>query len=52
MAVIYIQFRDKKVTRTIELIQDVLFIDLDENDNILGIEVLRPLSFILVVYNL
>jgi len=39
---LYVQFRDIEVTRTVELIEDALFVDLDEHDNVLGIEALRP----------
>lgn len=42
--VLYLQFRDTEATRTVELIEDELLVDLDEHDNVLGIEVLRPES--------
>lgn len=39
---LYVQFRDAKVERTVELLEDELLIDLDEHGNVLGIEALRP----------
>jgi len=39
---LYVQFSDARVTRTVELVKDELVIDLDEHDNVLGIEALRP----------
>ena len=39
---LYVQFRDAKVTKSVELIKDELFVDLDEYGNTLGIEILRP----------
>lgn len=39
---LYVQFRDAKVARTVELVKDELLLDLDEHGNVLGIEALRP----------
>lgn len=39
---LYVQFRDAKVTKTVELIKDELLVDLAEHGNVLGIEALRP----------
>lgn len=39
---LYVQFRDVAVARTVELVEDELLADLDENNNVLGIEALRP----------
>ncbi len=39
---LYVQFRDAKVTKSVELIKDELLVDLDEYGNVLGIEALRP----------
>ncbi len=39
---LYVQFRDAEVVRTVELIKDTLLVDLDEHNNVLGIETLRP----------
>jgi len=39
---LYVQFRDTRVTKTVELVKDELLVDLDEHANILGIEALRP----------
>lgn len=40
--ILYIQFRDDtEVVKTVELIKDELLVDLDEHDNVVGIEVLR-----------
>ncbi|MCJ7667871.1 MAG: DUF2283 domain-containing protein [Anaerolineae bacterium] len=38
---LYVQFRDAKVARTVELVKDALLVDLDEHGNVLGIEALR-----------
>jgi len=40
--VLYIQFHDAEVTKTVELAEDELLVDLDEHGDVLGIEVLRP----------
>lgn len=40
--VLYVQFRDFRVMRTVELVSDKLFVDLDGHDNVLGIEALGP----------
>ncbi len=39
---LYVQFLDTKVAKSVELIKDELFVDLDEYGNTLGIEILRP----------
>lgn len=39
---LYVQIRDARVTRTVELVKDELLVDLDEHANVLGIEALRP----------
>lgn len=39
---LYVQFRDARVAKTVELLKDELLVDLDEYANVLGIEALRP----------
>ena len=39
---LYVQFRDTKVARTVQLVKDELLLDLDEYNNVIGIEALRP----------
>ncbi|MCJ7620460.1 MAG: DUF2283 domain-containing protein [Anaerolineae bacterium] len=39
---LYVQFRDAKVARTVEVVKEQLVLDLDEHANILGIEAPRP----------
>ncbi|MEK7467902.1 MAG: DUF2283 domain-containing protein [Planctomycetota bacterium] len=39
---LYIRFGTAKVHRTIELIENALIVDLDEKDNVVGIEALKP----------
>jgi hypothetical protein len=42
LGALYVQLRDARVTRTVELVKDELLVDLDEHANVLGIEALRP----------
>ena len=39
---LYVQFRDAKVAKSVELVENELIVDLDEFNNVLGIEALRP----------
>ena len=41
---LYIRFRKGKVKRTSEVIEDTVIADYDENDNLLGIEILAPVK--------
>ncbi|MBI3287626.1 MAG: DUF2283 domain-containing protein [Chloroflexi bacterium] len=39
---LYVQFSDIQVARTVELIKDELLFDLDEYNNVIGIEAFTP----------
>jgi uncharacterized protein YuzE len=40
----YLQLSDHKVARTEEVVQSGLLLDLDENNEIVGVEILAPVS--------
>jgi uncharacterized protein YuzE len=44
LEVAYLQLSEAKVSRTQELIESVLLIDLDSNDHLVGIEILAPIE--------
>jgi uncharacterized protein YuzE len=41
---LYIRFKKGKVKRTRKIIEDTVLADYDENDNVLGVEVLAPVK--------
>lgn len=49
---LHVQFRDAPVAKTVELVKDELLVDLDEFDNVLGIEALRPGTLDLILEKL
>ena len=42
LGALYVQIRDAEVYRTVELVPDALMVDLDEGNNVVGIEALKP----------
>ncbi|MCE9582380.1 MAG: DUF2283 domain-containing protein [Planctomycetes bacterium] len=42
VGVLYVRFGTAKVHRTVELIENALIVDLDDQDNVVGIEALKP----------
>ena len=41
---IYVRFSDHKVAKTEEVIEDVLLVDLDSRNELIGIEILAPVK--------
>ncbi len=41
---IYVRFSDHKVTKTEEVIEDALLVDLDSRSELIGIEILAPVK--------
>ena len=40
----YVRFSNRKVARTDEVIEDVLLVDVDSHDELVGIEILAPVQ--------
>lgn len=42
VGILYVRFSTAKVHRTVELIENALLVDVDNQDNVVGIEALKP----------